>query len=118
MNKLTFAASTDSIPQLYDFIEAQFRQKPYAACNLEVMKQSSAEIVTAIAQAANNSYPITVELHINPSGTGAQFLHAGAIYNPCSAENEHCPYTTSHMDELSFEFKYGHNVLAIYKKLS
>ena len=117
MGKFTISASKDSIPQLLASIEAEFKFKPFATYNLDTMKRAAEEIVLAIANVDSECGPIIIDFDINYGGTSAQFLHAGPIFNPCDTTNNHCPFTTNEMDEISFEFKYGHSVVAIHKKL-
>lgn len=117
MSSLTFSANTENIPQMLAFIESQFRAKPYASCNLDVIKKSAEEILTNIASIDTNGGSIILNVDIHYGGTGIQFMHAGPIYNPCPNDGKESPFTAKEMDETSFEFKYGRNVFTAFKKL-
>lgn len=43
-----------------------------------------------------------------------QFMHQGALFNPCSKAPG--SITQKCMDEISFEFKYGRNVLTVFRR--
>lgn len=117
MGKFTISAHADSIPALMTSIEAEFKTKSYASGNLVAMKTAAKEIVLSIAKVNAESVTVIIDIDIQYSGTGAQFLYAGPIYNPCAKDSNDCPFTKKTFDEISFEFKYGHSVVAIYKKL-
>lgn len=117
MGKLTTSVSRDNLPQVLTFIEAEFKYKPSAACILESMKQAAEEIILTVADAGDYYSSIILDVSISKEGCCIQFLYPGPIFNPCSSDRNLCPYTVNEMDEISFEFKYGHSVVAIYKKI-
>ena len=43
-----------------------------------------------------------------------QFMHQGALFNPCPKAPD--SITQKCMDEISFEFKYGRNVLTVFRR--
>lgn len=117
MSKLTISASSEQLPELMNFIENEFHTKPFAAAILDTMKEATKEIVNAVINAGDIYSCIHTDVSITKEGCCIQLLYPGPIFNPCSKNKTLCPFTLKEMDEISFEFKYGHSVVAIYKKI-
>lgn len=71
------------------------------------------EIISAICAAdANGSVIVSAEK--SAKGCCVQFMHLGALFNPCPKAPD--SITQKCMDEISFEFKYGRNVLSVFRR--
>lgn len=117
MSKLTISASPEKVTELMTFIENEFRQKPSATPILDTMKSAAKEIINAVINAGDIYSCIHTDVSVTKEGCCIQILYPGPIFNPCAKDKNLCPFTLNEMDEISFEFKYGHSVVAIYKKL-
>lgn len=117
MSKLTVSIGQAQLPELLSFVEKEFTTKPYAAPILDDMKKAVEEIFLSIVNAGDLYTCLHMDLSITKDGCCIQLLYPGPIFNPCSKDRNLCPFTQNAMDELSFEFKYGHSVVAIYKNI-
>ena len=117
MSKTTISVNKENISQIQTFIENELKTKAYAAGISDTMKQAAEEVFLAVANAGDDYSRMIVDVSISKEGCCIQFLYPGPIFNPCSSDSNLCPFTLREMEEISFEFKYGHSVVAIYKKL-
>lgn len=72
------------------------------------------EMLPGLVRADGGAGNLIVSVENSAAGSAVQMMHAGPIYNPCPSDME--SFTRSHMDEISFEFKYGRNVLTIFQR--
>lgn len=72
------------------------------------------EMLPALVRADGGTGSLIVSIENTAAGSAVQLMHAGPIYNPCPDRAE--SFTRSHMDEISFEFKYGRNVLTVFRR--
>ena len=104
--------------------ELPARVKTYVAGGLKLSRcggQAKEDFMTALdemlpglVKADGGVGNLIVSVENTAAGSAVQLMHAGPIYNPCPGEAE--SFTRAHMDEISFEFKYGRNVLTVFRR--
>ena len=72
------------------------------------------EMLPGLVRADGGAGNLIVSVENSAAGSAVQLMHAGPIYNPCPSGAE--SFTSAHMDEISFEFKYGRNVLTVFRR--
>ncbi len=114
MAKLTIVPSEDNLNRFMEHLDHSFGAAAGISEDLkETITLSSREVFLSICRVDKGEGMLIISVDISVDGVGVQFMHAGALFNPL--RQERCPYTHEHMDEISFEFKYGRNMATIFK---
>ena len=114
MEKLTIVPTEENMPRLMEYMEHSLGNRPGVSEDLqEKLTISVKEIFLNICRVDKGEGLLILSADLSADGVSMQFMHAGALFNPLKAER--CPYTHKHMDEISFEFKYGRNMATIFK---
>ena len=114
MDFCTYSALPENAQKAVAFVQEQLKGKGIAQHDLTEVFHAVCELFSAIAQADPTHGPVIIKTENTPKGIGIQFMHAGPIFNPCPSDpkNRIC----KEMDEISFEFKYGRNVLTVFRR--
>ena len=114
MEKLNIPVNDDLLSEVREYVSAGLE---VSACSDE----GKAELLTALdellprlAKADGGTGNLIVSVENTAAGSGVQLMHAGPIFNPYLDAPD--SYTCMHMDEISFEFKYGRNVLTVFRR--
>lgn len=114
MAKLTIVPLEENLNQLAEYLEHSFDSTSGISEDVkEKLTLSVKEVFLNICRVDKGEGMLILSTDISAEGAGVQFMHAGALFNPL--KEERCPYTHEHMDEMSFEFKYGRNMATIFK---
>jgi len=136
MQKLTVNATIDQIRPVTDFVNAQLENE---GCSLRVTSQVDIAIDEIFSNIANYAYgadkgeaTVCVEILDEPLRVVIRFIDSGTPYDPLSTEHrdttrlalEERPigglgvYLVKRiMDDVSYEYKDGQNILTISKKI-
>ena len=113
MDKLNISTATGCVEKTLEYIKTALKALHVSAADSEALLGSAGEIISAICAAdANGSVIVSAEK--SAKGCCVQFMHQGALFNPCSKAPG--SITQKCMDEISFEFKYGRNVLTVFRR--
>lgn len=115
MSKLTIVPTEENLNRVMEYLNHSFGTSGITGEMTEEMTLSVKEIFLNICRVDKGEGMLILSINAARDGVGVQFMHAGALFDPLKAER--CPYTHKHMDEMSFEFKYGRNMATIFKKI-
>lgn len=114
MAKLTIVPARENMGRFIEYLGRSFGEDAGVPDSVrEELVLSAKEVFLNICRVDKGKGDLIVSVDISADGVGVQFMHAGALFNPI--HRERCPYTHGHMDEISFEFKYGRNMATIFK---
>lgn len=113
MDKLVAVTGPDSPEKAKAYISAALEGSASTEEEQRLIVDCAVEICTRIAEASPGGQ-LVVSLDKGRSGISMQFMHTGPIFNPCPTAAD--SLTRRHMDEISFEFKYGRNVLTVFRR--
>ena len=113
MDKLNISTAPGCVEKTLEYIKTALKALHVSAADSEALLGSAGEIISAICAAdANGSVIVSAEK--SAKGCCVQFMHLGALFNPCPKAPD--SITQKCMDEISFEFKYGRNVLSVFRR--
>lgn len=113
MDKLNISTFPGCVEKTLEYIKTAIKALHVSAADSEALLGSAGEIISAICAAdANGSVIVSAEK--SAKGCCVQFMHLGALFNPCPKAPD--SITQKCMDEISFEFKYGRNVLSVFRR--
>lgn len=113
MDKLNISTFPGCVEKTLEYIKTALKALHVSAADSEALLGSAGEIISAICAAdANGSVIVSAEK--SAKGCCVQFMHLGALFNPCPKAPD--SITQKCMDEISFEFKYGRNVLSVFRR--
>lgn len=113
MDKLNISTAGGCVEKVTNYIAQALKAQRVSAADSAALLSAAEEIMTAISAAdANGSVIVSAEK--NAKGFCMQFMHADPLFNPCPSDVE--SLTQQSMDEISFEFKYGRNVLTVFRR--
>mgnify|MGYP002544023288 CR=1 FL=1 len=113
MDKLNISTFPGCVKKTLEYIKTALKALHVSAADSEALLGSAGEIISAICAAdANGSVIVSAEK--SAKGCCVQFMHLGALFNPCPKAPD--SITQKCMDEISFEFKYGRNVLSVFRR--
>lgn len=114
MDSCTYSAEKKNVEKVVAFAGRQLKGKGIAQHDSDEVLKAVKELFSAIADADQTNGPVIIKVENTPKGIGVQFMHAGPIFNPCPSDPDNS--IRREMDEISFEFKYGRNVLTVFRR--
>ena len=114
MEKLNVPVNDDLRVRVREYVSAGLRDSACSEEGKADILASLDEMLPGLVKADGGVGSLIVSVENTAMGSAVQMMHAGPIYNPCPNGPE--SYTRSHMDEISFEFKYGRNVLTVFRR--
>ena len=135
MKELTVDATIDNVAQVTAFVDEQLEE---AGCSMKAQMQIDIAIDELFGNIANYAYnpevgPATVRVEVlqNPLAVVISFIDNGVPYDPLAKEDPDITLSAEEreigglgiymvkksMDEVSYEYKDGQNILRIQKKL-
>ena len=135
MKELTIAATVENIEVVTDFVNQQLEE---LACPMKAQMQIDIAIDELFSNIAHYSYnpevgqaTVRVEVVENPLAVTITFIDNGIPYDPLAKEDPDLTLSAEErqigglgiymvkksMDEITYEYKDGQNILAIKKKL-
>ena len=135
MKELTIAATVENIEVVTDFVNQQLEE---LACPMKAQMQIDVAIDELFSNIAHYSYnpevgqaTVRVEVVENPLAVTITFIDNGIPYDPLAKEDPDLTLSAEErqigglgiymvkksMDEITYEYKDGQNILAIKKKL-
>ena len=133
MKELTIAATVENIEVVTDFVNQQLEE---LACPMKAQMQINIAIDELFSNIAHYSYnpeigqaTVRVEVMENPLAVSITFIDNGVPYDPLSKENPDLTLSAEErqigglgiymvkksMDEITYEYKDGQNILSIKK---
>lgn len=133
MKELTIAATVENIEVVTDFVNQQLEE---LACPMKAQMQIDIAIDELFSNIAHYSYnpeigqaTVRVEVMENPLAVSITFIDNGVPYDPLSKENPDLTLSAEErqigglgiylvkksMDEITYEYKDGQNILSIKK---
>lgn len=133
MKELTIAATVENIEVVTDFVNQQLEE---LACPMKAQMQINIAIDELFSNIAHYSYnpeigqaTVRVEVMENPLAVSITFIDNGVPYDPLSKEDPDLTLSAEErqigglgiymvkksMDEISYEYKDGQNILSIKK---
>lgn len=83
MDKLNISTATGCVEKTLEYIKTALKALHVSAADSEALLGSAGEIISAICAAdANGSVIVSAEK--SAKGCCVQFMHQGALFNPCS----------------------------------
>ncbi|MBQ9661977.1 MAG: hypothetical protein IJV40_02355 [Oscillospiraceae bacterium] len=114
MEKLNTAVDEEMPARVKKYVSAGLQNSACSEEGRADILASLDEMLPGLLKADGGVGSLIVSVENTASGSAVQMMHAGPIYNPCPSGEE--SFTRSHMDEISFEFKYGRNVLTVFRR--
>ncbi|MCR5330223.1 MAG: ATP-binding protein [Lachnospiraceae bacterium] len=133
--ELTTEAKTDNLEQVIDFINTQLEE---AGCSMKAQMQIEVAVEELFVNVAHYAYApntgnVTIDIVIDKDPVTARitFTDSGIPYDPLAKEDPDVTLSAEErtigglgiymvkksMDEMHYEYRDGHNVLTICKKL-
>ncbi len=133
--ELTTEAKTDNLEQVIDFINTQLEE---AGCSMKAQMQIEVAVEELFVNVAHYAYApntgnVTIDIVIDKDPVMARitFTDSGIPYDPLAKEDPDVTLSAEErtigglgiymvkksMDEMHYEYRDGHNVLTICKKL-
>ncbi len=114
MEKLNIPVNEELPARVKEYVADGLRQSRCDESAKEDFAVALDEMLPDLVKADGGVGRLIVSVENTAAGSAVQMMHAGPIYNPCPSGGE--SFTRSHMDEISFEFKYGRNVLTVFRR--
>lgn len=113
MKKIKLPATAQSAEKAAAFIRDCCKGKPYVEDD-QAMPACAREVVARVAR-LDGAGEILLDVDASAAGITVQFMYAGPIFDasPCFKNGHAC----INIDEISFEFKYGRNVLTVFRRI-
>lgn len=113
MDKLNISTFPGCVEKTLEYIKTALKALHVSAADSEALLGSARRDNKRDMRAdANGSVIVSAEK--SAKGCCVQFMHLGALFNPCPKAPD--SITQKCMDEISFEFKYGRNVLSVFRR--
>lgn len=107
-----YSALAESAPKAAAYVREQLRGA--AQYDIDEVLYAVGEVFGTIAAADAAQGAVNIKVENTYKGISVQFIHAGPILNPCPEDPQ--SRVCREMDEISFEFKYGRNVLTVFRR--
>ena len=113
MSTCTYSATMANAERAAAFINEQLQTPGVAPADADAMAQTVRQLFATIAEVDHSEGPVLLNVENTWKGICVQMMHAGPLFNPCPTD--HNDPIHRQMDEISFEFKYGRNVLSVFR---
>ena len=114
MEKLNIPINEHLPGRVKEYVTDCLRRSPCGEDGKQAILLSLDEMLPGLVRADGGTGSLIVSVENTAAGSAVQLMHLGPIYNPCPDNAE--SYTRAHMNEISFEFKYGRNVLTVFRR--
>ena len=104
----------EDVKRASEFVRSELTAKNSGEETITAFCECAEEIFSSIARASSFSGSVILSVEEVRGGMSMRFMNPGSIFNPCPDDKS--SVTRREMDEISFEFKYGHNVLSLFRK--
>ena len=112
MAKETFRAIAPDAGRAAEFVRRTLEEARLSEAMQNLLARVTGEVMQAICEHDPDGGQVLLSASVDAVAAEVQFMHAGPMFKPYSRQAEQA----DGIDEVSFEFKYGRNVLTIYKK--
>lgn len=135
MNELTLSATLENVAKVTEFVDEQLEAR---GCSMKAQMQIDIAIDELFSNIANYAYnptvgPATIRVSVDgdPLAVTILFIDKGIPYNPLEKEDPNIGLSAEErqigglgvfmvkqlMDDMSYEYRDGQNILAIHKVL-